>query len=348
MRSTIRSAVPTSASTSASMNSSPPTRPQTSPARSSSRDRGGDGAQRLVADRVARRVDRLEVVEVERDDRHRVAAALGAPQLVGQALLEGAVVEEPGQRILERLEQRVGHAVEVAREGADLVATAELGAGGVVPVAEAVGDRADAVEAADDGATEQQADEAAEHERGGDAEQREDRAVLGAGAVERGEVVVQLEHRVGADRIVDLGVVAVGVVDDAVVLRADVDRRGVAGRVVARLGDLRGAVDVVPRDRDLDQVRVAVVQPRTRCCISCGSASSLSVEAVLPGRRDRGQLGASGALVGVVERAGRHADHQPRQGRRTPPSTRAAMRGRRPVSGFRRRTWCYSADRADN
>ena len=255
--------------------------------------RGRDGAQRLVADRVPGGVDRLEVVEVERHDRHRVPAALGTAQLLGEALLEGAVVEEAGERVLERLEQRVGHAVEVAREGADLVATAEVGAGGAVAVAQAVGDRADVVEAADDGAAEQQADEAAEDQRGGDAQQREDPAVPGAGVVERGEVVVQLEQGVGADRVADLGLVP--------------------ARLAAGFGHLRAAAGVVPRHGDLGEVRVEVVQTLHPLLHQLRVGQLAGVEPVLPRRRDRGQLGAGGALVGVVDRARRCADHHRRE-----------------------------------
>ena len=137
-RSTISSAVPTSASTSASMNSSPPTRPHTSPARSSSRRAAA--TVRSASSPTAWPSAPLIALKSSRSSattRDRVAGALGAAQLLGQALLERAVVEQAGERVLERLEQRVGHQVEVAREDADLVAAAQVGAGAAVALADA-------------------------------------------------------------------------------------------------------------------------------------------------------------------------------------------------------------------
>ena len=63
----------------------------------------GDRLQPLVAGLVAEPVvDLLEAVEVEQDERQRVAGAADALQLAGEVLLEGAVVAQPGQRVGDR------------------------------------------------------------------------------------------------------------------------------------------------------------------------------------------------------------------------------------------------------
>ena len=76
----------------------------------------GELLERLVADRMAPRVvDLLELVEVHRDDRDRVVLAGGAAQLGLQAVVERALVGQPGERVLEgeRLERLLadGHLV---------------------------------------------------------------------------------------------------------------------------------------------------------------------------------------------------------------------------------------------
>ena len=48
-------------------------------------------------------VDALEVVDVEHDQAHPRAAALGSLDLVGDDLLEAAVVEQAGQLVGDRL-----------------------------------------------------------------------------------------------------------------------------------------------------------------------------------------------------------------------------------------------------
>ena len=211
-----------------------------------------------------------------------------------------------------------------------------------VALAEAVGDGADAVEPAHDGAAEQQADEArrARARRRGRAA-RAIGAVRGAGAVERAQVVVQLEHRVGPGRPGSGSRRGAPAAEShvAVALRADVDRRGMAGRAVARLRDLRGAVDVVPRDRDLD---------RGAGCGSCRAADALlhqlrvgevaDVEAVLP-RRSRSRSARCGRRARRRRRrVGRHAASSRAASRARRPARARRSRGRRPVRGFKRRT----------
>ena len=123
---------------------------------------------------------------------------------------------------------------------------------------------------------------------------------------------MQLEHRVGpgTDRVVDLGVVPAGRAHVAVALLADVDRRSVAGLRPVRLRDAGGAVDVVPRDGDLVEVGVALLQAHDALLHQVRVGEVADPEAVLPGRRDRQQLAAGGALVGAVDRLAGHAHHQ--------------------------------------
>ena len=175
-----------------------------------------------------------------------------------------------------------------------------------------VGDGADTVEPAHDGAAQQEADERAERERRAEAEQREPHPVGGAGAVERREVVVQLEHRVrpGTDRVMDLGVVPAGRAHVAVGLLADVDRRSLARGRPARLRDAGVPVDVVPRDGDLAELGVALLQADDALLHQLRVGEVADPEPVLPGRRDRDQLAAGGALVGAVDRVPGHAHHQ--------------------------------------
>ena len=80
--------------------------------------------ERLVADRVAPGVvDLLELVEVHRDDRDRVVLARRAAQLGLEPVVEGALVRQPGERVLERergqrllaLGQLVGQAGQAAQ-----------------------------------------------------------------------------------------------------------------------------------------------------------------------------------------------------------------------------------------
>src|SRR3712207_1702215 len=62
----------------------------------------GQDAEALVAGGVAPAiVHLLEVVDVEGDDGHGVLLALGAAKLLLQALLERAVVEQAGERVLQ-------------------------------------------------------------------------------------------------------------------------------------------------------------------------------------------------------------------------------------------------------
>ena len=73
--------------------------------------RGGDRGEHDVAALVAERVvDRLEVVDVEQRERERPLVAQRARELLAQALVEGAVVGQAGERIGGRLldEDRVG------------------------------------------------------------------------------------------------------------------------------------------------------------------------------------------------------------------------------------------------
>ncbi len=66
----------------------------------SRRAASGDAAQHAVADRVAARVvDRLEVVEVDDDERQPVPVALGARELAVEVGPERVMVEEPGERV---------------------------------------------------------------------------------------------------------------------------------------------------------------------------------------------------------------------------------------------------------
>ena len=209
-RSTISSAVATSASTSASMNSSPPTRPHTSPARSSSR-RAAATVHRASSPTACPRAPLIPL----KSSRSSATTETGWParsarrSSSARRSWNARWLSRPVSGSLSASSRASAMQVEVAREDGDLVAAAQVGAGAAVALADAVGDGADAVEPAHHGAAEQEADERAERERGAEAEQRERHPVGGAGAVECGQVVVQLEHRVrpGADRVVDLGVV---------------------------------------------------------------------------------------------------------------------------------------------
>ena len=162
-------------------------------------------AQRLVAGRVTPAVvDLLEVVDVHGDDRYGVALTLRAPKLLVEALLEGTVVEQAAQRVLQRkgLEvameavQLTRHAVEVTRERADLVDSlpAELGLG--LAAADALGRLAKLVQRRDDRVPEQPVEDQDERQgsQGGRGGNRA--LVSGEGRVEVREVVVQL-HRGG-------------------------------------------------------------------------------------------------------------------------------------------------------
>ena len=84
-------------------NSSPPTRHTTSAPRTLARSDLGERAQHLVAGRVAVDVvEALEVVDVEHQQRDVID--VGSPlQLCAEALVEGAVVVEAGQRVGLRL-----------------------------------------------------------------------------------------------------------------------------------------------------------------------------------------------------------------------------------------------------
>ena len=73
-------------------------------------DRLGHADQQLVARRVAERVvHALQAVDVEQQQRERVAVALLKPEQVVDLLPEVAEVEEAGQRV------RVGEPLELAR-----------------------------------------------------------------------------------------------------------------------------------------------------------------------------------------------------------------------------------------
>ena len=75
----------------------------------------GDRLEHRVAGRVAVRVvDLLEVVEVEHDDRARVAVADGAGERLDEARLEAAAVEQRGQQVV------VGDEREARREVVDV------------------------------------------------------------------------------------------------------------------------------------------------------------------------------------------------------------------------------------
>ncbi len=88
-------------------------------------DRTGKQAERLVPHRVALTVvDDLEVVDVDSDQRDGVALPLGPAKVLTEPFLEGAVVEQAGQRVLERLERIVGHPIGIASQHADLVGAA--------------------------------------------------------------------------------------------------------------------------------------------------------------------------------------------------------------------------------
>ena len=85
-------------------NSSPPMRQTTSLVRTSELVSSARRDEDLVADRVtADVVDALELVDVEHQQRHRVARAARAHQLGAQPLVEDAVVVEAGQRVGLRL-----------------------------------------------------------------------------------------------------------------------------------------------------------------------------------------------------------------------------------------------------
>src|SRR5262249_39923630 len=59
-----------------------------------------DGSEHLVAHGVSVAVvDQLELVEVAEDEGHVVAEAPRRLELPGQLVVEGAAIEEPGQRI---------------------------------------------------------------------------------------------------------------------------------------------------------------------------------------------------------------------------------------------------------
>ena len=71
-------------------------------------DRGRDPPQRLIArDMAARVVQRLEVVEVDDDDRDVRLAADGPRELLLEPLVEGAVVQDSGQRVLVDLASQI-------------------------------------------------------------------------------------------------------------------------------------------------------------------------------------------------------------------------------------------------
>jgi hypothetical protein len=177
--------------------------------------------QRVVADGVAMRVvDSLEVVNVERDHRDGISRASGPLELLVEALLEGTMVEQAGQRIVGRLQHGVGHAIEVARQVADLVAAPPAQACAAVALADPVGRLPDALYRANHGAAEQQHGEQAENQGGGESEAGEAAGAGGARLVEAAEVVVELENCGAAvERSVNLGVVrAVGGVHFAIFL----------------------------------------------------------------------------------------------------------------------------------
>ena len=94
-----------------------------------------------------------------------VPLAAAAAELLRQPLLERAMVEVAGERVLERFDQVVGEGVEGAREVADLVLALPAQARAVVAAADGVGDGADPIERADDEAPEQQRDDQAEQRR---------------------------------------------------------------------------------------------------------------------------------------------------------------------------------------
>ena len=100
----IRAATPAASSAEVSgrisANSSPPYRAGTSEPRSDERMQLRDVDQDAVAIQVAEAVvDELEVVEVEHDDAERAMRPDGADHLLGQALVQVAVVEEARQRV---------------------------------------------------------------------------------------------------------------------------------------------------------------------------------------------------------------------------------------------------------
>ena len=81
-------------------NSSPPTRHTTSVERTDDAEDVRDLEQDLVSDAVAVHVvDLLEVVEVEHHERDRVVLGRRAHDLLAEAIVEGAVVVEAGQRV---------------------------------------------------------------------------------------------------------------------------------------------------------------------------------------------------------------------------------------------------------
>ena len=81
-------------------NSSPPRRQTTSLVRTSEQVELRERDEDLVADRVpADVVDALELVDVEHQQRHRVAGAARAHELGAQPLVEVAVVVEARQRV---------------------------------------------------------------------------------------------------------------------------------------------------------------------------------------------------------------------------------------------------------
>ena len=101
---TSAASMPSVASSSRIANSSPPSRAPVSAARRQSLQPLADLAEHEVAGRVAERVvDRLEVVEVHEQHRHRAAVARLALERVFDAVLEQRAVREPGDRVVERL-----------------------------------------------------------------------------------------------------------------------------------------------------------------------------------------------------------------------------------------------------
>ena len=84
-------------------NSSPPSRAIVSSSRDRAADALRDGAEQLVADRMAERVvDALEIVEVEAEHRHRLAVRLDAREALGHLLAQQHAVRQFGQRVVAR------------------------------------------------------------------------------------------------------------------------------------------------------------------------------------------------------------------------------------------------------
>ncbi len=85
-------------------NSSPPSRATVSPARVTALSRSADGHEQPVALGVTEAiVHGLEVVEVEKEDRRRLASAAGPRESVTEAVQEQEAVLQPGQHVVERL-----------------------------------------------------------------------------------------------------------------------------------------------------------------------------------------------------------------------------------------------------